>query len=105
MARKTPFTNVTLRIDQDLHGRLRKAADLRHGTLNSEVKWRLQRTFDDDRVRSLDRAAQDIEIVTYRLAKLFSDREIAMSVVEAVLAGDFERARVLALVLRKGATQ
>jgi hypothetical protein len=100
MARRKPFVNATLRIDEGLHRRLRESADARLGTFNSEVKWRLERSYRDDKARDLEQAAQDVVIAMAKLSTWFADREIQDAIVEAVLARNFELAHRLALGLR-----
>jgi hypothetical protein len=87
--------NATLRIDADLHQRLRKAADARHGTLNSEVKWRLERSFQEDATRTLDDLVKSMKNTWILYGERFLALRISEEILQAIRDGNFERASVL----------
>ncbi len=99
--RQKPFVNATLRIDESLHRRLRKAADAKGMTLNAEILWRLERTFEQDSLRTIEAVSADLEICWARFGDRFSARELDDEILMALENRNFDRARSLAIVLRK----
>jgi hypothetical protein len=100
--RKKPFVNATLRIDEDQHRRLMKAAKGHGTTLNAEIKWLIDRGLEQGEKRSQAALIDDLAAATAEfLAEMGPIRKLQDALVAAVLDSDFYKARELALELRR----
>jgi hypothetical protein len=96
--RRKPFVNATLRIDADQHQRLLKAAKDHGTTLNSEIKWLIDRGLEQGEKRTL---AQLIEDAAVALGDLLATHSLEEELLALLEARDYDRARERALQIRK----
>jgi hypothetical protein len=92
---------VNLRIRESLRRRLAAAAHRNGTSLNNEMRVRLERSLEVESLRSVNDVAQDLEICWLRYGDRFVARELEEDILAALEARDFDKARALAIVLRK----
>ncbi|SRR6266536_1864576 len=90
--RRKPFVNAMLRIDEEQHRWLTKAAKDHGTTLNGEMRWVIDRVREQTKVRTTDAAREDLEKVVHSATTLSTMREIETAIAEAVSARDFDKA-------------
>jgi hypothetical protein len=96
MPEETPKTQFSLRLDRKLHRRIEAAAEAHGTSTNSEITWRLERSFLlDDATRPLETLVNDMRIVWARYREQFQARRISAETEAAIRAGDIELARAL----------
>jgi DNA-binding GntR family transcriptional regulator len=101
MAAKPNQVQLSFRINDDLHRRLVRAAEQNHTTINTEMKWRIERSFEQDRTRKLDEIVDDLEIAWGRFGERFLELELQETILSALADRNYEQARALAVsVLR-----
>jgi hypothetical protein len=101
MARKPNQVQLSFRIDKELHQKLVRAAEQHRTTVNAEMKWRIDRSFEQDRSRKLEDLVEDLEKVWYRYATRFLELDYQDDLLAALVERDYEKARVLANAILK----
>jgi len=94
-------TQVNLRIMSGLHGRLERAAQRNHTSLNNEMRVRLERSLDSDDAVTLANVAVDITIAWQKFSEYVATAEISDEILQAIEAKNFDKAYARVLALRR----
>jgi hypothetical protein len=88
---------IHLRLPEDLHAQIQRAADQHHVSATAEVRTRLLASFEDDRRRGLERITTDLQVCWARFSARFLRLQLDEELV-AELAGaqDPEKIKTLA---------
>jgi hypothetical protein len=101
MARKPNQVQLSFRINDDLHRKLVRAAEQNRTTINTEMKLRIERSFEQDRSRKLEDLVEHLEQVWYRYGVRFLELDLQDELLSALAGQDFDKARVLANAILK----
>jgi len=98
MARESPFTNINLRLRNELHRKLKRAAESHHFSVTNEIRIRLEDSFAQrDATRTVDDAAMDMQICWARFSARFLRLELEEKLAEAITrAEDIVKIKTLA---------
>jgi hypothetical protein len=92
---------VNLRIRANLQGRLERAARENGTSVNNEMRTRLERSFELQSLRTINDVVDDLELNAIRLGELTIELQIGNEILTALEARDFDKARALAIALRR----
>jgi hypothetical protein len=95
---ETVVTN--LRIKEALRRALEREAEKHQVSLNKEMVWRLEKSFDDADKLTLHQIVQDLQINWLRFNERFLELEIEEGILTAIDQGDLEAARMAVNALR-----
>jgi hypothetical protein len=101
MAAKPNQVQLSFRINTDLHQRLVRVAAQNRTTINTEMKWRIERSFEQDRTRKLGEIVESLDIVWHRFESRFLELELQDEILSALVERNYDKARVLAVSILK----
>jgi hypothetical protein len=101
MARKSDHVQLSLRIEPELHEKLKQSAEKHRTTVSAEIKWRIDRTFERDLAQRQEDLIQDMEITWHRYAIRFTEIAWQNEILSALVEDDFAKAKAFAGELLK----
>jgi hypothetical protein len=106
MARKSDHVQLSFRIEPALHRKLKKAAEADRTTVNAQIKWRIERTFEQDLEQRQEEIVRDMENIWHRFAERFFELRLQEDILSALVEDNYGKAKVLAgEILRARAQQ
>jgi hypothetical protein len=101
MARKPNHVQLSFRIDKDMHQKLVHAAQQHRTTVNAEMKWRIDRSFEQDRAQEFEISVQDFEVTYHRYADRFLELDLQDDILSALAERNYDKASTLAITVLK----